>query len=209
MPRWVFFLPDQDGGLNGVLFGVRKRGFMSKQMKYGQSSFDFGNTSDLLSSMSLSEFGNVRAVVLNKVCHDVNRNRRFHLLKNNPQHWVYEVIKGLIRELEIDNGAEILKKIEKTGLVPLEWTNARSLHYRRGVRRAQREASPVRVPISSPLESWNRGRRSKQKPVSDNRPTIPALSTTFASEVISEELPREPQSPPRSSNQKSKVKSGR
>ena len=125
MAHWVFFLPDQDGGLNGVLFGVRKRGLISTQTTYDQSEFDFGKASDLLSSVCLSEFGEVRAVILNKVCHEVNRNRRFHLLNNNCQHWVYEVIKGLIRELEIVNGADILKNIEKIGFVPREGTKAR------------------------------------------------------------------------------------
>ena len=100
----------------GIVFDVQKNAFKSKKTQF--ATLDFKKIRDNVHSAIALEI-QVTEYQLNMICQDVSKNRPFHLLSRNCQHWVLEVIKRLVEELHISNGDEIIHNIKRLGHVPI------------------------------------------------------------------------------------------
>lgn len=117
LAHWAFFIPDREGSAQGILFEVRRMN--SNKTHFWHRTFNYlEHSSRLRANIPIPEI-NIESPGLNRACHMVNKNRPFHLLTSNCQHWVFEVIEFLIGDMGIRNGVEILRRIERAGYKPL------------------------------------------------------------------------------------------
>jgi hypothetical protein len=117
LAHWAFFIPDREGSAQGVIFEVRK--WNSNKTHFWHRTFNYREESrGLRANIPIPEI-TIKSPELNQACHRVNKNRRFHLLTSNCQHWIFEVIEHLVENMNIENGVEILKRIEREGYKPL------------------------------------------------------------------------------------------
>lgn len=116
--HWAFFIPNEEGSTQGVLFEVTK--WESNRTHFWQRDFNYAeqDAKHVRANIPIHEI-NIMAHELNQACHRVNRDRPFHLLKSNCQHWVFQVMERLIRDKRITNGVEIFSRIEREGYKPL------------------------------------------------------------------------------------------
>jgi hypothetical protein len=116
--HWALFLPDEEGGSNGVVYSVQKRSLKSKKTQFSHREFNLQSSIGLLESwIPLPEI-DILPYKLSAACHDATKNRPFHLIKNNCQHWVCEVIENLISRFQIAEGTDVLHKIKSLGYSP-------------------------------------------------------------------------------------------
>jgi hypothetical protein len=117
LAHWALFIPNREGSAQGVLFEVKK--LKSKRTQFWHRDFNYlQEAKHLRANIPIPEI-KIKTPDMNRVCHRVNKNRPFHLLNSNCQHWVFEVMERIIREKGITNGVEIFGRIEEAGYKPL------------------------------------------------------------------------------------------
>jgi len=125
LAHWALFIPNKEGGGQGVLFEVKK--WKSKRTHFWHRDFNDREAAKYIrANIPIPEI-NVKPPEMNRVCHTVNKNRPFHLLNSNCQHWVFEVMERLIRDKGIRDGVEIFRRIEMAGYKPLRGYTLRLL----------------------------------------------------------------------------------
>jgi len=121
LAHWGLFIPNQEGSTEGILFEVQKRGFFMRKTLFHYREFNCCTSgAELRDNIPIPELS-IGPVMLNFACHEVTKNRPFHLRNRNCQHWVFEVIEYLVNAQRIDNGQEILSRIVAKGYSPLRY----------------------------------------------------------------------------------------
>lgn len=108
--HWALFIPDQEGGSEGVVYSMRKAAFANKTQLHC-SQITLGDMANLQSVIVVPEVKTCE-YLLSAVCHEVNTGRSFNLITRNCQHWVFEVIERLVERQNIPEGEEVLTRIK-------------------------------------------------------------------------------------------------
>lgn len=115
--HWALFLPDEEASSKGLIYTVRKRGFKSKKTQFSLHEFNL-QSPKLESCCSIPEI-DISPYKLSAACHDITKNRPFHLIKSNCQHWVQEVIENLINRIQTVDDVDVFDKIKRSGYFPI------------------------------------------------------------------------------------------
>jgi hypothetical protein len=116
--HWALFLPNEDGDNDGVLFHITKESLISWKTQYQQKEFSIGKSADRLESTLVIWEINVSVVSLDAACQRVTKDRGFHVIKQNCQHWVCEVATDLAQRYNLGD-IDVLGRIKKLGYKPL------------------------------------------------------------------------------------------
>lgn len=113
--HWALFLPFEKGGTDGCGFDVIKSSFKAKQTQFKTFDCTPEVGKDRLVECVPLEIYVDDVPDLNNICNIVTRGRPFHLVNQNCQHWVCEVVEMLVERYEIPNGKQELTKIKRKG----------------------------------------------------------------------------------------------
>src|SRR5437667_2666677 len=111
--HWALYLHFQQGSWEGTVFGVQKKGLITRQTMLSRELV----TAEIYSEVSRFVPLNIEVeeYYLSEACQSVTANRPFHIKTANCQHWVCEVIEKLMETLDLPKAKDELERIKKEG----------------------------------------------------------------------------------------------
>ena|SRR5437762_8221162 len=114
--HWALFLPQYDGSPFGILYSVKKTGFVSRNTQLSLLNLNPQDEyeSDIQSMIAIPEL-DVQPYNVAMICRQVSEGRHFNLITQNCQHFICEVLNEL---LQLHNEGErdtVMRRIRNLG----------------------------------------------------------------------------------------------